>query len=348
MRRSPGVLVHEWQAATDRMSSFRVRILSGFSDPSLSSERWQALLAKGVTDAVFLTWHWMRAWWETYHGKGDLLLVAAERRGEILAIAPLISIEGNVMFLGSGESDYLDFIGDPEEPAVVAAMLEAARERAPDFCGFEFALVPEHSPTKRFLAAAAEQCGLELCLREEMPAVEVELAGHPDEVRSAIGRSMFQREEYYRRRGPLVVSQLSDLSAIRPWLTMFYAQHIARWEKKGQASPFVDPERRVFLERFLEVAAETGWIRFLVILSAGRPIACEFAWYYGGTHYSGPWCFAVEESNHSPGHVLLRQSVQAALAGGLRKYDLGIGDQPYKFRLPVKTKTCQTWGLYPL
>jgi CelD/BcsL family acetyltransferase involved in cellulose biosynthesis len=329
------------------MSSFRVRILSGFSDPSLSAERWQALLAKGNTDVIFLSWHWVRAWWETYFGKGDLLLVAAERRDEIFAIAPLIAIEGNIMFLGSGESDYMDFIGDPEEPAVVVAMLEAARQRAQDFCGFEFTLVPERSPTKRLLAAAAEQFGLDCCLLKEIPAVEVELFEHAEEVRSAISRSMFRREEYYRRRGPLVIKQLSDASAIQPWLAMFYAQHFARWEKKGQVSPFVDPERRAFLERFLELAAETGWIRFLVILSADRPIACEFAWYYRGTHFSGPWCFAVEESNHSPGHVLLRQSVQAALAAGLRTYDLGIGDQPYKFRLPAKTKNCQTWGLYP-
>jgi CelD/BcsL family acetyltransferase involved in cellulose biosynthesis len=329
------------------MSSFRVRILSGFSDSRLSPERWQALLAKGNTDVVFLTWHWLRTWSEVYFGKGERLLVAAERGSEIFAIAPLISIEGNIMFLGSGESDYLDFIGDPEEPAVVAAMLEAARERVPDFCGFELALVPEHSPTKRLLAVASDQCGLEIWLRQEMPAVEVELIEQAEEVQSAISHSMFRREEYYRRRGPLVVSQLSDSSAIQPWLPVFYAQHIARWEKKGQASPFVDPERRAFLERFLEIAADTGWIRFLVIQSAGRPIACEFAWYYRGTHYSGPWCFAVEESNHSPGHVLLRQSVQAALAAGLRNYDLGIGDQPYKFRLPAKTKNCQTWGLYP-
>src|SRR5947209_11377341 len=130
------------------MSSFRVRILSGFSDPSLNSERWQALLKTGNTDVVFLTWPWLCAWSETYFGKGERLLVAAEREGEIFAIAPLISIEGNVMFLGSGESDYLDFIGDPEEPAVVAAMLEAARQRAPDFCGFKLALIPELSPTK--------------------------------------------------------------------------------------------------------------------------------------------------------------------------------------------------------
>ena len=72
-----------------------------------------------------------------------------------------------------------------------------------------------------------------------MPAVEVELIEHAHAVQSAISRSMFQREEYYRRRGPLLVSQLSDSSAIRTWLPMFYKQHIARWEKKGETSPFV-------------------------------------------------------------------------------------------------------------
>jgi len=45
---------------------------------------------------------------------------------KFFAIAPLISIEGNIMFLGSGESDCLDFNGDPVEPAVAAATLAAA------------------------------------------------------------------------------------------------------------------------------------------------------------------------------------------------------------------------------
>jgi len=80
---------------------------------------------------------------------------------------------------------------------------------------------------------------------------------------------------------------------------------------------------------------------------AGPPLAFEFAWYYQGTSFSAPWSFAIEEAKHSPGHVLLRQSLLAAMAAGLHTYDLGLGQQPYKFRLPVHLKPSRTWALYP-
>jgi CelD/BcsL family acetyltransferase involved in cellulose biosynthesis len=122
---------------------------------------------------------------------------------------------------------------------------------------------------------------------------------------------------------------------------------VARWRAKTQPNPFANPRLRAFLQRFVAVAAGRGWVRFLRIDWCGRPLAFEFAWYYHNVHYSGPWCFAIEEANRSPGHVLLRQSILAALAEGLATYDLGGGDQEYKLRLPVRVKRCQTWGLYP-
>src|SRR5437660_3701917 len=92
-----------------------IRLLSGFEDPLLTPERWSALLRIGDTNVVFLTWHWQRAWWDTF-GRGQLLLIAVEREGQIEALAPLFAEAGMVFFAGSGESDYLDFIGDVSRP----------------------------------------------------------------------------------------------------------------------------------------------------------------------------------------------------------------------------------------
>jgi CelD/BcsL family acetyltransferase involved in cellulose biosynthesis len=158
---------------------------------------------------------------------------------------------------------------------------------------------------------------------------------------------MRKREEFFRRHGRLEVRQFQDYETILPQLGDYYAQHIARWQVKGISSPFADARLRTFHERFLQIAGPTGWIRFLRVDWEGRPLAFELAWYYRGTHYSAPWCFAVEHGRHCPGHVLLRQSLLAALRAGLTTYDLGGGDQEYKFRLPVRVKRCCTWGLYP-
>lgn len=43
---------------------------------------------------------------------GQLMLILAERNGQPVALAPLFADSGMVYFVGSGGSDYLDFVGD--------------------------------------------------------------------------------------------------------------------------------------------------------------------------------------------------------------------------------------------
>jgi CelD/BcsL family acetyltransferase involved in cellulose biosynthesis len=328
------------------MSSVRTYVLSGFLDLRCGPEQWERLLLQGDTRTVWQTWHWSRAWWESV-GEGDLLLVAAERDGAIFAIAPLYARQGIIFFLGSGESDCLDFVGDVGDAETLAAMLTTAREHVPDFEGFNLYLVPERSRSGQRIEAAACRLGLECSSKEDVPAVSVDLVGQQEAVRAAIHHSMRKREKHFRHRGTLLVEQLSDVAAIWPHLDDFYAQHVGRWTVKPDASPLVQPQQRAILERFLRLAQGTGWVRFLRIEWQGRPLAFEFAWYFHGAHYSGPWCFAIEHARRSPGQVLLRQSVLAALAAGLHTYDLGLGDQEYKLRLPASLDPIRTWWLYP-
>jgi CelD/BcsL family acetyltransferase involved in cellulose biosynthesis len=327
-------------------ANVRARVLTGFDDPLVGPARWEQLLHQGDSDVVFLTWPWLRAWWETL-GDGDLLLIAAERAGEVVALAPLYATDGYVYFLGSGEADYMDFIGDVADPQVLTTLLDAARQRTSGFRGFRLPLIWHRSRTAQTLHEAARRLGLPCVLDYQMPSPEVDLRGQAEAVQATLNRSMRKREEYLRRHGRLEVRQLRDSEAIRPHLKEYYAQHVARWQTKGGRSPFADPRQRAFVERFVQLAAPHGWVRFLRLDWEGRPLAFEFAWYYHGTHYSAPWCFAVEHSRHCPGHVLLRQSLLAALAEGLSTYDLGLGDQEYKFRLPVQLNRCCSWRLDP-
>ena len=158
---------------------------------------------------------------------------------------------------------------------------------------------------------------------------------------------MLEKENYFRRHGELVILGLTEVAEIRPRLEEFYTHHVNRWTRKNRESEFVDADHRKLLERFLELAAGTGWIRYLQIDWKGRFLAAEFAWYYRGTHFAAPWCFDIAQANHSPGRVLLRNSILAALDAGLHTYDFGGGQPDANFRLPFRVKTCETWAIYP-
>ena len=161
------------------MSTIHTRILSGFDDPACAPEAWTRLLEQSPTNVVFLTWQWQRAWWETC-GAGQLLLVAAERDGRVIALAPFYCFESGLYLVGSGESDYQDFIGEVCDPDVLTALIGTAWEAAGGPEDTKTCLVPQQSPTAPLLAEAARRLGLECTLGNEYPAVEIDLAADPE------------------------------------------------------------------------------------------------------------------------------------------------------------------------
>lgn len=321
-----------------------VRRLS-FDDPTLPA-RWAAAFAASDMRAITQTLEWQRTWWSVY-ARGTLLLLAAERHGETVAIAPLFCDEGMVFFTGVGEADWHDVLGAGHDPDVLAALLAAARDLAPDFVGFKLHFIPEFSRTAAALAVAAERLGLDRFEMDSIVSVMVDIAADPEAVRRAVSRSMRKAENFFTKNGDMVVRQLTTAAEVLPLLPEFFEMHVARWRLKGIESGFLRPDMRSFLEKWIAVSAAAGWLRVVRLEWNGATLGIDLNWHFGTTQHSGQWVFDIRFMSRSPGQILLRHSVLMALDAGMHTYDLGLGDQAYKFRLPNRTVACPTWGLYP-
>ncbi len=321
-----------------------VRPLS-FEDPGLPAV-WGRLFAASDMRSITQTLEWQRTWWSVF-AKGTLLLLAAERDGETVAIAPLFCDEGMVFFTGVGEADWHDVLGAGHDVDVLAALLAAAMELAPGFVGFKLHFIPEFSRTGAALAAAAGRLGLDLYEMESIVSVVVDIASNAEMVRRSVSRSMRKAENFFRNNGELVVQWITTAAEALPLLPEFVEMHAARWRLKDIESGFLRPDVRTFLERWIAVSADAGWLRMLRLEWNGRTLGMDLNWHFGATQHSGQWVFDIEFMSRSPGQILLRHSVLMALESGMHTYDLGLGDQAYKFRLPSRTVTCPTWGLYP-
>jgi len=331
-------------AGGDTDQPITVRELS-FDDPALPSV-WERLLDASDTCLLSLTLEWQRLWHETFR-RGRLLLLAAERNGSTVAVAPFFTEAGMIYFLGVGEADHYDFLGECYDPDILAALMREAMSRVPGFLGFELHFIPECSRTAPALAHAAKDLGLNVFEMSSIDSVMVDIATDPSAVRQAVSRSMRKAENYFRQRGDLVIQQLTTAAEVLPLLPEFFELHIARWQLKGIQSDFLRPNVRRFLERWVEVSADRGWLRFIRLEWNGATLGMDMNWHYRSAQFSGRWVFALEHAKQSPGQVLLRQSTLLALDAGMHTYDLGLGDQAYKFRLPSERITCFTWGLYP-
>ena len=324
-----------------------IEVLKGFDDPRCGPAVWNALVARGGTDAIFLTWEWQKAWWDSFERRG-LLLLGAERDGELVAIAPFFAEEGMIYFVGSGGSDYLDFVGEIRAPEVLDGLLRCARNSVPEFIGFRFFHLPDRSPTAELLRASALRLGL--VFREEgsqvAPATRLGVDSAADRALTQ-KKSLLRHEAHFRRSGSLEVLHLSTAEEIEPHLDEFFQQHIGRWSATPHPSLFHDDRQQRFYRTLTQYASPAGWLRFTRVESNGGPIAFHFGFAYHGAFMWYKPTFAIELAPHSPGEVLLRQLLLRAIEERAHTFDFGLGDEPFKQRFATHTQTVRDFGLYP-
>jgi CelD/BcsL family acetyltransferase involved in cellulose biosynthesis len=327
-------------------TAVQTRVLS-FDEPGLR-ERWNALVSGGATPTGFLTWEFQKTWWETLGGEGETLLVAAERDGEVVAIAPFFAIEGMVWFVGSSfEFEYLDLIGDGSDPAVVSALLERARDHSSSFAQLTVEFLPVDSPTRDLMEQVAPELGLSFTKLYRMDLAEIDVADREATLARANRASVLKLERWFTRNGRLQVTHLRDGAEILPQLGALYEQHCARWPNDENKSRFFNPEVRAFFERITERAATSGWLRFTRIDWDGRPLAFHWGHAYDGRYFVGPTCFAPELARRSPGRLLLRHLMLDALDDGAHTLYLGTGDQPFKLELASRVNKVGTYRIQP-
>lgn len=327
----------------------QTRILKGFDDPTFGPREWQALLASNGAGTIYLTYEYQRTWWEIFQ-RGELMLIVAEREGQPATLAPFYVESRMVYFVASEfESDSLNFIGNVHDTEALEALLVTARDQVEDFQGFRFYFVPDNSGTSESLAAVAESMCFSCLEEDEMAAPVLNLAARRDFALAAVNKkkkSLLQHERFFQRDGSLKVQHLSDGDAILPHLDEFFKQQISRFGENNP-SRFLYDKVALFIERLTRVAADTGWLRFTRIDWQNRPLAFHYGFSYRGRFYWGMPSFDVELARHSPGQVLLRQLILAALDEDAHTFDFGTGDHAFKIRFSTEINRVRTWGLYP-
>lgn len=158
---------------------------------------------------------------------------------------------------------------------------------------------------------------------------------------------MLRHERALRREGEMVVEHLSGGETISQHLSEFFDQHIDRWKAASYPSLFLDPKQKKFYERLSLLAGDTGWLRFTRLVWNGRAIAFHFGFSYNRNYLWYKPSFAIDLARRSPGEVLLRQLLLAALDEDAVTFDFGLGDEAFKHRFATHVNYVHTWGLYP-
>jgi CelD/BcsL family acetyltransferase involved in cellulose biosynthesis len=323
------------------------RLLDSFDDNVLSPKLWNDLLSAGGSDIIFMTWEWQSTWWKDF-GRGKLLLGVAEKNGNPITIAPLFEDGGMIFFVGSGGSDYLDFIGDNSDDLIIEKLLSLAIEQVSDFVGIRFYHLQDSSPSSVSLMKVAERLDLYICEEGELPSPQLDLKGDPENaLQSTRKKSLLRHEAWFNRNGGFEVEHLKDGMKIVPLLDAFFKQHIKRWAQTPYPSLFLDKTQCLFYRQLSETMNTTGWLRFTRIIWKDQVIAYHFGFNYKGSFLWYKPGYEIDMARQSPGEVLLRQLILLALKEEAHTFDFGLGDEDFKKRFATNIPVVKTWGLYP-
>ena len=317
----------------------RVRVLHDFDELGGAADAWNGLLA-GSADVVFLTLEWQREWWRAF-GDEQLLLVVAERDGVPFAIAPLFVAKEMLFLVGSDGSDYLDFIGELDE-GTLAAMLDAARRELADCVGVGLYHVPLRSPTTSLLPGVAERIGFTLFREGGMSAPYSEL-DDPLRVKELIARRSLRKAESKMQRAGTLRFVIAGEQELDAWLPLLFEQYAARW---GDAEA-VGEDARSFYKAIVHRGRREGWLNFSMLEWRGAPAAFDITLVRGERHLSYLSSRDPTISEYSPGRILQRYVVKAAVDAGARIFDYGLGEEEYKLHDASGVEEVANWFLYP-
>jgi CelD/BcsL family acetyltransferase involved in cellulose biosynthesis len=298
---------------------------------------WTEVLKSSRDDNVFYTWEWLSTWWENFH-KGELLILLARSKERIFGIAPLMCVKQRLMhtfnlktlqFIGTGISDYSNFIVRKEEEAqCLATMIEYLNKCSErwDFLNLseipsEYINVIRKAFSHELRSRISSTCKY-ILIPQSMKLIENNLAGT---VRRSLRRTLRRLEEEHR----VEFNIISDLDSAKDGLKTFTELHQKQWNSKKSTEEHTLPNKG-FLNDIVNIFATKGWLNLSFLSADSIAISSCLGFEYGNKLYGYITSFDPEYGRFGPGQLHIKFLIEYCIRNGLRELDLLRGREPYK------------------
>ncbi|MFH1139088.1 MAG: GNAT family N-acetyltransferase [Pseudomonadota bacterium] len=283
---------------------------------------------------VFVHPRWMQTWWDVFGNGAKPHVVALEKDGAVVGVAPLSLKDATASFVGDPEiCDYLDFWTVPGlETEFFQNLLEYLPGRGVGALDLR-RLRPE-SPALSCLTAAAEKIGASVTLEPDGSSWELELPENWDlYLDSLAGKQRHELRRKLRRldeAGRVDFTALEDVKAVSDGFDVFLAMFT---DSRADKAAFMNPRMEAFFRSMFPAMAEEGLLKLFLLRLDGRPAAAAACFDYRGGLYLYNCGYDPQYGNLSVGFLCKVLSLKYAMTAGRKKYDFLTGDEPYKQRL---------------
>jgi CelD/BcsL family acetyltransferase involved in cellulose biosynthesis len=296
-------------------------------DPASLVTKWSELARRRAPPSIFLTPEWL-AVARAHDARAQLTLTVAD--GGIVALAR--DDDGTLSFAGGEYTDEQDVVAAPSEARFVAeAFAEWVADQATPHA--VFASVPEETPTARALSAVLGRRGYTVGVTRQVTSPRLDL---PNDFEAYVqGLTKKDRHELRRKirrleTGRRVTFSFAPPAARAEILDRFFELHR---RSRGEKAHFMTPENERFFRDVADSLAVSDRLRLGVLDVDGDRGAVLFGFAFEGTLALWNAAYDPALAALSVGIVSHAYAVRAAIADGMRTYDLLQGDEPYKYDL---------------
>lgn len=303
-------------------------------------DEWNALFARaGQGIQVFQTFNWLWHWCNHFTSDGSgarLCVVTARRNGKLVLVWPLVAERSGlitrVSWMGEPVSQYGDVLMDDD-----VGGLDLLRQAWTFFVAKTRASIVQLRKVRADAKVAPLLRELQLIETEPLAAPYLDLKSAPSfedyEKRYSNGSRKNRRRQ--RRRladhGPLSLAAY-DSGAMARDLVLHAIELKRAWLRdRGLVSTALRDERMThFFADVAEAAVRPAGCHVLALLSDGRPTALEVGVRAKDRTATHIIVYDPEFEKHSPGTVLMEDSIRQAYDNGLGVFDLLAPGDGYK------------------
>lgn len=335
-------------------------VRAGVVEDAGALERWRPSWDRLAVASrrPFCTPGWMLAWWRNVAPRGASLRTVVVTEGqELVGIAPWFveRAYGGVLrarMLASSSSFRTEPLAVPGREAEVGAQVMAALARCdPPPMVVLLEAVPAGSPWLEAFAQAWRGRAHPWRFHDKSvgaPRLSLEGRTYQDWLDS---KSPHFRQHMRRARRQLedrgaTVRLVGEPEELPAAIAELGRLHRKRWERRAGPNQFDERMERMLLDVGRDLLSE-GRFRLVRIDVAGRSVSSHLFLAAGGE--VSYWLGGFDEAwaAHSPSLVAILAAIEHAWAQGDSGFDLGVGEQPYKYRFADEEESLRWWTLVP-
>lgn len=320
-----------------KVYNIRIEVIKDAASLIRMEEVWHDL-EKSSDIYPFNTFEWVINWWK-YFGYGKRLWVLLIYDGQLpIGIAPFMITFGEwglpirrIKFIGSNNSDYLDFIvRRGYESQFYTNLVRFLERKINPFTVLDLEHLPEKSEVFPFIMGS--------CLYYDYDVQDIcpyiELPSNWDEYIETLDGKFRRNLNYETRRFfkdyDGTFSSVTDVDVLDSSMDKLIELHQKRWRKKRMPGAFYSKRIRNFHKDVARAMLLKGALSLFELKDRAKVVSSLLSYHIGGKRYYYISGYDLDYSKRSVGTVILGLAIKFSIEAGDDTFDFLRGDEEYK------------------